>query len=128
MGTAVMVAQQPSVSVRAAVAPFYPPIAVAARIGGDVVVRVEIGINGAVVHAEVASGPKPLQQSAIEAAEKWKFEKTSRANSIRISLIKFSYALLSEDDKEESETVFLPPDVVVLKCRPAKPTVNYGKH
>jgi hypothetical protein len=32
---------------------------------------------------------------------------------------------LSEDAKEESETEFLPPDAVVLRHRPAKPTVNY---
>jgi TonB family protein len=125
LGVAIVSAQQTSVAVKAAVAPHYPPIAVAARIAGDVVVRVAIGTDGSVLHAEPLSGPKWLRQSAIEAAEKWKFEASDPATPNRSSEIKFSYALLSEDAKEESETEFLPPDAVVLRHRPAKPTVNY---
>ena len=126
LGTAIAVAQQTAVAVKAAVAPHYPPIAVAARAGGDVVVRVLVGPDGSVLHAEVVSGPRILQQSATEAAEKWKFETSDQAATNRSSEIKFSYVLLPEDAKEESETVFLPPDAVVLRHRPAKPTVNYG--
>jgi TonB family protein len=127
LGTAIVTAQQTAaVAVKAAVAPHYPPIAVAARIDGDVVLRVAVGPDGSVLHAVVVSGPKILQQSATEAAEKWKFEASDPATTTRSSEIKFSYVLLSEDAKEESETVFLPPDAVVLKHRPAKPTVNYG--
>jgi TonB family protein len=116
LGVAIVSAQQTSVAVKAAVA---------ARIAGDVVVRVAIGTDGSVLHAEPLSGPKWLRQSAIEAAEKWKFEASDPATPNRSSEIKFSYALLSEDAKEESETEFLPPDAVVLRHRPAKPTVNY---
>jgi TonB family protein len=126
LGTAIVAAQQTAVVVKAAVAPLYPPIAVAARAEGDVVVRVAVGPDGSVLHAEVVSGPRILQQSATEAAEKWKFETSDPATTNRSSEIKFSYVLLSEDAKEESETVFLPPDAVVLRHRPAKPTVNYG--
>jgi TonB family protein len=126
LGTAIVAAQQTAVAVKAAVAPHYPPIAVAARIAGDVVVRVATGPDGSVLHAEPVSGPKMLYQSALEAAEKWKFEASDPATASRSFEIKFSYVLLSEDAKEESETVFLPPDAVVLRHRPAKQTVNYG--
>lgn len=125
-GSAIIAAQQTAVAVKAAVAPHYPPIAVAARAGGDVVVRVAVGPDGAVLHAEVVSGPRILQQSATEAAEKWKFEASDSKTASRSSEVKFSYILLPEGAKEESETVFLPPDTVVLKHRPAKPTVNDG--
>jgi TonB family protein len=125
-GGAIMAAQQTAVAVKAAVAPLYPPIAVAARAVGDVVVRVSVGPDGSVLHAEVVSGPRILQQSATEAAVKWKFEASDPATTSRSSQIKFSYVLLPEDAKEESETVFLPPDAVVLRHRPEKPTVNYG--
>lgn len=127
LGTVIMSAQQAAVPVKAAVAPLYPPIAVAARIKGDVVVRVVIGTDGVVVHAEAVSGQKWLQQSAVKAAEKWKFELADTVTTNRSSLIKFSYELLSEDDKDESETIFLSPDAVVLKHRPAKPTVTYSR-
>ena len=125
-GSVIIAAQQAAVVVKAAVAPQYPPIAVAARSEGDVVVRVSVGPDGSVLHTKVVSGPRILQQSAIEAAEKWKFETSEPATTSRSSEIKFSYVLLSEDAKAESETMFLPPDAVVLKRRPAKPTVNYG--
>ena|SRR5271157_1611924 len=118
---------QSDVRVKAAVAPLYPPIAVATRIGGDVVVRVVIGRDGTVLDAEAVSGSKWLQESAISAAKKWKFEEADQATTNRSFLVKFSYALLSDDDKEDSETMFLPPDSVVLKHRPAKQFPNYGK-
>jgi TonB family protein len=124
MGATLIEAQQTAVAVKAAVAPHYPPIAVAARIAGDVVVRVTVGSDGSVLHAEVVSGPKILYQSATEAAEKWKFEVSSPGTAKRDSEIKFSYILLSEDSKEESETMFLPPDAVVLRHRPAKQTMG----
>jgi TonB family protein len=126
LGSVIAVAQQSAVAVKAAVAPHYPPIAVAARVGGDVTVRVAVGADGSVLHVEVVSGPKMLQQSATEAAKKWKFEATDSTKADRSSEVKFSYVLLSEDAVEESETEFLPPDTVVLKRRPAKPTVQYG--
>jgi TonB family protein len=126
VGGTIVAAQQTTVMVKAAVAPHYPPIAVAARAGGDVVVRVAIGSDGSVLHAEVVTGPKILQQSATEAAEKWKFEASDSATRSHSSEIKFSYVLLAEDAKEESETVFLPPGTVVLRARPVRPTVNYG--
>jgi TonB family protein len=126
LGTAIVTAQQTAVPVKAAVAPHYPPIAVAARVGGDVTVRVAVGADGSVLRVQVVGGPKMLQQSATEAARKWKFEASDSIKADRSSDVTFSYVLLSEDAVEESETEFLPPNTVVLKRRPAKPTVQYG--
>jgi protein TonB len=106
-----------------AVAPQYPPIAVAARVSGEVVVRVSIGPDGTVLKAEVVSGPEMLRISAIQTAKKWKFISGPATN--RVSTVRFSYRLLSEDDSDEMQIVFFPPNAVVIRRRPAKPTVNY---
>lgn len=98
----------------------------AARIAGDVIIRVTVGPDGSVLDAEVVSGPKILRQSATQAAAKWKFEASHPGTTSRVSEIKFSYVLLSEDANEESETLFLPPNAVVLRHRPEKPTANDG--
>jgi TonB family protein len=122
--TAIASAQQPPVAVKEAVAPQYPPIAVAARIEGKVVVQVEIGSDGVVLTTKVVSGPEILRQSAIETAKKWKFADDPSTN--RISFVKFIYGLFSVADPDETETVFLPPDTVMIKHRPMKTTVNYA--
>jgi TonB family protein len=123
LAAAIVPAQQPPVETKAAVAPQYPPIAVAARVEGEVVVRVDIGPDGVVLKAEVVSGPAMLRQSAIQTVKKWRFTIGPETN--RVSTVRFSYNLLSEDDPDEGQIVFFPPNAVVVRRRPAKPTVNY---
>jgi TonB family protein len=116
---AILPAQQPSVAVKEAFAPQYPPIALAMWVLGTVTVRVEIGSDGAVIKAEATSGPGMLRVSAIQAAKKWKF--ATGPATIRVSTVRFIYGLFSEDDSDETETVFLPPDAVMIK-HPMKTT------
>lgn len=118
--TAIIPAQQPSVAVKEAFAPVYPPIAVAARVEGTVVVRVEIGPDGAVIKADATNGPEMLRISAVQVAKKWKYATDPAMN--RVSAVRFIYELFSEDDPDETETVFLPPDAVMIKHRPMKAT------
>jgi protein TonB len=44
------------------------------RVQGDVVVKITIGPSGTVSKAEVVSGPEILQQSALDAVKRWKFQ------------------------------------------------------
>jgi protein TonB len=54
--------------------PTYPAPARASRIEGDVVIRATIDATGKVTNMQVVSGPKALQQAALDALRKWKYE------------------------------------------------------
>jgi TonB family protein len=107
-------------SVKAAVAPEYPPIAVAGRVSGVVTVRVAIDDSGAVIQASVLQGHPMLKEAALDAAKKWRFEAGSAAT---ISL-KFDFTVLPEKAAQESEITFLPPDEIEVRKRPVEPS-NY---
>jgi TonB family protein len=55
------------------VAPAYPAIAQAAHVQGDVVIHVEIGLDGLVRSTEVVSGPAMLRQAAVSALKQWRY-------------------------------------------------------
>jgi TonB family protein len=57
------------------VSPKYPEEAKAKGIQGDVVVHVEVDLNGDVDEAWVVRGPMELRDSAAVAARQWKFDK-----------------------------------------------------
>ena len=54
--------------------PTYPPIAMAARVAGDVILRITISPSGEVTATHVLSGPAMLQGAAIEAIKHWSFQ------------------------------------------------------
>jgi TonB family protein len=54
--------------------PLYPPIAVAARVSGTVIIDITITTHGRVVGARVTSGPAMLQQAAMETVKNWTFK------------------------------------------------------
>lgn len=54
--------------------PKYPVDAKKARIEGKVVLNVVIGKDGSVLNLKVASGPKELRQSALDAVKQWKYK------------------------------------------------------
>ena len=56
------------------VTPVYPPEAKAAKIQGKVVLRAVIGKDGHVKNLQVVSGPKELQQSALDAVRQWVYK------------------------------------------------------
>jgi TonB family protein len=53
--------------------PTYPPIARAAHVSGDVILRLSIDVNGHVSQATFVSGPPMLQGAALEAVKQWTF-------------------------------------------------------
>lgn len=61
---------------RSRVAPTYPPLARTARITGSVTVFLVVNEKGEVESVVRAEGPQHLQQAAIEAARRWKFNQT----------------------------------------------------
>lgn len=54
--------------------PVYPPIAMAARVEGSVVMSAIVGKSGHVQDVIVVSAPAMLRQSGIKAAERWIFK------------------------------------------------------
>ncbi len=56
------------------VQPVYPPIALAARIDGVVILNAVIGKQGRLIRVQVISGPPMLRQAAIDAVEQWEYE------------------------------------------------------
>jgi len=110
-------------AVKAAVAPKYPPLAVSSRISGDVTVRCLVGHSGEVIRAEVLDGHPLLKIAAAEAAQKWKFDRSSEDE--RMTVVKFEFRLLPEGVRADSEITFLPPNGVRVEQRPVKPPVNY---
>jgi protein TonB len=56
--------------------PSYPSIAKAARVSGVVTVYLVVNQNGEVESVQRADGPLQLQQAAMDAARRWKFNQT----------------------------------------------------
>jgi protein TonB len=53
--------------------PVYPPIAVASRTEGTVVLQATISRSGAIANLHVISGPMMLQQAALNAVQQWHY-------------------------------------------------------
>lgn len=99
-----------SPQVVAAAAPFYPPIAMAARASSDVVVEVKVGTDGNVLSASARSGHPLLQQAGVLAARRWKFEPAVEGSGIRTANLTFTFRL-NEEKRQPAEItpVFMPP-------------------
>lgn len=88
------------------VAPTYPPLANAARVGGMVVVDVTVDEEGNVIAARVLSGHPLLNDAAVGAAREWKFKPTLfEGKPVKvIGTITFNFNL---DDSKEIEQLKL---------------------
>lgn len=53
--------------------PHYPPIAVASRTQGTVMLQATISRNGTIENLHVMSGPTMLQQAAMDAVKSWRY-------------------------------------------------------
>jgi protein TonB len=67
------------------VKPVYPPQAMAARVGGNVLIEVTIGIDGKVHDARVINSIPVLDQAALDAVRQWEFE-PSRVNGVAVAV------------------------------------------
>lgn len=66
--------------------PPYPPAALAVRASGDVNVLVEVGSDGAIVHASATSGHPLLRPAAVAAVKNWGFSKVPGTHYLNIIL------------------------------------------
>ncbi len=53
--------------------PVYPPIAMAARVSGTVILAATISKSGAIENLRVQSGPAMLRNSAMDAVKNWRY-------------------------------------------------------
>ena len=78
------------------VKPVYPLPAMAARVGGNVLIEATIGVDGRVHNARVLQSIPVLDQAALEAVRQWEFE-PSRVNGAPVAVtmvIVVTFALL----------------------------------
>jgi TonB family protein len=78
-------------SVVIAVAPTYPPIALASGIGGEVKVDITIKADGRVSSAKITSGHRLLREGCEEAAKEWKFAEVTESRAVRRAQITFAF-------------------------------------
>lgn len=78
------------------VRPVYPPMAMSARVGGNVLIEATIGADGRVHNARVVKSIAVLDQAALDAVRLWEFE-PSRVNGEPVAVmmvIVVTFALL----------------------------------
>lgn len=68
------------------VAPAYPPLALAARIQGPVIIEATIGIDGRVSEARVLRSPPMLGDAALAAVRQWVYRPTL-LNGVPVSVV-----------------------------------------
>lgn len=114
------------------VAPFYPPIAKAARVQGTVVLDEIINKDGKVTNLRVISGPAMLQTAALEAVKQWRYkpylvngEPVEIETTANVIFTLDTGAAPSEDQGSATPKVIFAPGVVegslVQKVAPIYP-------
>jgi TonB family protein len=80
---------------RQRIAPSYPQLARTARVSGNVTVYLIVNEKGEVESVQRADGPQQLQQAAIDAARRWKFNPTVvDGQTVRVSgFLHFNFTL-----------------------------------
>lgn len=89
--------------------PVYPPIAIAAQVSGNVIIKVLVDKSGDIQHVRVVSGPPMLLQASIDAAKNWKFmPMTFNAHTVPYEAeLVFTFANVTSD-----------PRMVIVKTAP----------
>ena len=106
--------EQPAVV--AAVSPMYPPIARAARVGGEVLVEVSIDRGGAVSSAKAIFGHKLIRTSAEAAAKQWRFAPLTDSSGEHRAVLTFAFRLMPRCTAVENLTsIFSPPYKVEVR-------------
>jgi TonB family protein len=71
----------------------YPPLALQARIAGDVQIKVEVRKDGSLESASIVSGHQMLTQGALDSARQSKFECRSCKAEVTAQTLTYSYQL-----------------------------------
>ena len=93
--------------------PVYSPIARAAHVSGEVVVRVTMDANGRVTRAEALSGPDVLRPTSLDNIRRWTFAAPPHADFTQTLTYVYKF---DEEMASESATIvtFDLPDRVTL--------------
>jgi len=104
-----VVSAQDNVSVREAVPPIYPAIALSARATGAVIVEVQIDSAGSVTTARAISGAGALRPISEFTARRWLFasSETAVARSVRLT---FRFTIVADGTNSKDRVpIFRPP-------------------
>jgi TonB family protein len=93
-------------------APVYPPVGVAIRAMGRVIVEVKIGDDGKVTGAKAKSGHPVLSRASEEAAARWTFEPARQGEQERTALLTFDFIL---EPTCKAEPIFRSPYEVEVR-------------
>lgn len=111
--------------VMSAVAPVFPPIAVAANISGTVLIEVEVNAAGGVISARGVSAHPLLRKAAENTARRWQFMPATSDTGARAITLTFVFRIMpKETNADELTPVFTPPYQVEVRHRPAEPIVD----
>lgn len=112
-------------AVTVAVAPAFPPAALALPKGDDAVIEVTISPKGDVESARPLQGSRLLYAASLAAAKKWHFQAAERPSK---ALLTFAFRLLPQDAPPEDATVmFMPPYRVEIRKKMPAPIINNGR-
>ncbi|MDT4966253.1 MAG: periplasmic protein TonB [Acidobacteriota bacterium] len=112
--------------VLSSVAPTYPPIAVAARASGNVIVDLKIDAAGDVLSARAISGHPLLVQTSVLAGRQWKFVSDDGSAKVRVARLIFSFRSPANGKTPEKvpTSVFLSPYQALIN--PVRMEIQYS--
>jgi TonB family protein len=117
--------EQPEVVI--AVAPIFPPAAVASNTSGRVVVEVQVDAEGNVSLAKIVDGDALFRQGKIyeSTARRWRFAAAKDGSGLRTARLTFVFRIMPNDTPPiELTSVFMPPYQVEVRHKPFEPVVD----
>jgi len=110
--------QDRSAAVVQAVAPVFPPLAVAAAQDGTVIADARISPNGVVKSVQIVEGHKLLRKVVEITAKRWVFASTQERTDLRTVRLSFVFKLVpKETPSVELLPIFRPPYQVEVRTR-----------
>lgn len=108
-----------------AMGPKYPPIALAAKASGEVVIEVKINKQGLVTDTNIVSGHKLLREATTQAAKRWIFSPVTSGKEDRKERLIFRYVILADDASYADEgSIYKVPYEYEIRNRPLIAMVN----
>jgi TonB family protein len=100
-------------AVISAVAPTYPPPALAMKVGGEVIVSVRVDEAGHVAEATAVSGNVLLEEPSVSAAKEWRFAASPRPSTEELV---FAYEWFEAGRPFQARTIFVQPNRMTIRA------------
>lgn len=118
--------EQPAVVM--AVAPDFPPTAVASNTSGKLVIEVQVNTTGMVTEAKVVEGHalfRAAKKFYEATARRWRFAAASEGAGLRTARLTFVFKIMSKDTPpDELTSIFMPPYQVEVRHKPFEPVID----